>query len=353
MSESTNLMTEAASRLFADLCTKQALDAAENEFPAKLWAEVEAAGFPSMLADEAHGGSGVPPSDAVAVLREAGRASLPLPLGETMVARWVLSRCGQHAPEGPLALALGNTGKAWDLQGKAPAWVLNGHEDAVPWALDSAACVIVVPRSTGIAVAVVEPRSLNGERRRNIAGEPRDRIAAHKLALKQAHEANGLNLDDVLRMAALMRAGAITGALSHVLETCVRYTQERIQFGRPLSKFQAIQQQLAVLSGAAAAGTAITEAAAASAGRTDAALMVAAARARLADAIDTATGIAHQVHGAIGFAREYQLHYYTRRLWAWRDEFGTAVEWRERVGRAFVGTPADQLWPALAAVGSH
>lgn len=350
MIQITMMLTEAADKLFADLCTRQVLDAAESAFPQGLWTQAEAAGLPAMLAQERDGGIAASFADAVAVLRVAGRYSVPLPLAETMVARWLLSVAGLPPIEGPLALALG---KKWRLEGAGSKRKLHGMEDAVAWASDAKACVLIMPEGAGIALAVVDPAKLECAARRNIAGEPRDRISANGVAPASVTCVAQISHDRVLSMMALLRAALIVGALEQVLDLSVRYAQERVQFGRPLAKLQAIQQQLAVLAGDAAASSAITDAAAAAADRNDAKLMVAAARARLADAIDSATGIAHQVHGAIGFAREYALHFSTRRLWAWRDEYGTAVEWRECLGRAFVGTPADELWPALSAAGAN
>jgi acyl-CoA dehydrogenase len=56
--------------------------------------------------------------------------------------------------------------------------------------------------------------------------------------------------------------------------------------------------------------------------------------------------IAHQMHGAIGFTHEHSLHRLTRRLWAWRDEFGTESWWSLEPGRE-VAAEADALWPRM------
>jgi acyl-CoA dehydrogenase len=187
--------------------------------------------------------------------------------------------------------------------------------------------------------------------RRNIAGEARDGLTADGVTVAEAARLERPDFDEVFRMAALFRAGLMSGALQQLLDLSVAYVGQRVQFGRPLGRFQAVQQQLAVLAGSVAASSAITNAAACVVERADGELMVAAARSRLADAVDAGNAIAHQVHGAMGFVREYQLHLSTRRLWAWRDEYGTAVQWRERLGRAFAGTPANELWSKLALVG--
>ncbi|MBI4190009.1 MAG: acyl-CoA dehydrogenase [Betaproteobacteria bacterium] len=355
MSDIANMLTETATRLFSELCTKAVLAAAETgNFPQALWVAVEEAGFASMLAMEQDGGIAASAPDAVTLLRVAGRFSAPVPLAETMIARWLLSQAGLSAGTGPLTIALGGmTADGWRLEGSGKNWTLHGKEHAVPWGSSAKSVVVVVGEGTGITLGVVDPTQLKTEARRNIAGEPRDELIANVASVTKVAHLAGLDHDRVFRMAALFRAGLIVGALDSILELSVRYVGERVQFGRPLARLQAIQQQLAVLAGSVAASSAITDAAACVIEREDGRLMIAAARARLADAIDTATGIAHQVHGAMGFAREYALHLNTRRLWAWRDEYGTAVQWRERLGRSFAGIAADDLWPALALVGAR
>ena len=54
---------------------------------------------------------------------------------------------------------------------------------------------------------------------------------------------------------------------------------------------------------------------------------------RVGEAAGTGAAIAHQVHGAMGFTYEHSLHHATRRLWAWREEFGNEAVWATRLGR--------------------
>src|SRR5690606_26081400 len=128
-------------------------------------------------------------------------------------------------------------------------------------------------------------------------------------------------------------ACAEAGALGYLSSQSVAYANERTQFGKPIGKFQAIQQQLAVLSTQAAACGVITDYACAQVEKrgADAAFEIAAAKIRVDDASGIATSIAHQVHGAIGFTYEHSLHFATRRLWAWRAEFGAGSEWAKQL----------------------
>ena len=103
---------------------------------------------------------------------------------------------------------------------------------------------------------------------------------------------------------------------------------EREQFGRSISRFQAIQHYLAQMAAeVAAAGRAAQAAAAAAAGDlTDERFLleVAAAKSRVGEAVGYVVETAHQIHGAMGYTYEHQLHHFTRRLWAWRDEYGAS-----------------------------
>ncbi len=153
---------------------------------------------------------------------------------------------------------------------------------------------------------------------------------------------------------ALARSVLMTGALERALGFSVSYAKERHQFGRPIGRFQAIQHQLATLAGETAAAGAAADAAVAameSAGdAAGAAFEIAAAKVRTAEAAGTAAAIAHQVHGAIGFTERHPLGHSTRRLWAWRDEFGTESEWASRLGDLVAGNGPENLWPVLTAV---
>jgi acyl-CoA dehydrogenase len=67
----------------------------------------------------------------------------------------------------------------------------------------------------------------------------------------------------------------------------------------------------------------------------------------LGEASDCAIEVGHQVHGAIGFTREYALNYRTRNLIAWRDQYGSVLEWKAELGRMFIGSTRDGLWAAM------
>ncbi|MET0369857.1 MAG: acyl-CoA dehydrogenase family protein, partial [Sphingobium sp.] len=116
-----------------------------------------------------------------------------------------------------------------------------------------------------------------------------------------------------------------------------------------LSKFQAVQHDLARLGGeVAAAGAAADMAVEALAGDpARATLPIAAAKARTGEAASIAVNIAQQLHGAIGFTQEHRLHWYTTALWSWRDEYGGQRYWTDLLGRAAIDAGGAGFWPIL------
>jgi acyl-CoA dehydrogenase len=147
---------------------------------------------------------------------------------------------------------------------------------------------------------------------------------------------------------ALCRSVQMAGALERSLEHSLLYANERVQFGRPIAKFQAIQHMLAQLAAQVAAASAAADAAVEASALAPDEFAIAVAKSRAGEAAGKGAEIAHQVHGAMGYTREHNLHYCTRRLWSWRDEFGNESWWQGRLGCMVAAQGADALWPMLS-----
>jgi acyl-CoA dehydrogenase len=341
---SDTLVQEVAGKLFAALAPPKLVNDAEaGEFPAALWRAVNDAGFPDALAAADQPGSLAGMPDAAAILREAGRHAAPLPLAETMLARWLLAGAGIKAPEAPLAIAPVDRAGTLVLHRVGKGWRLAGRAAQLPWGKDAAGIVAIVDGR----VALLAPKAADLRPGKSLAGEPRDDLSVDaEVDAKPA--APGVDAALVYRLGAVCRAVMMAGALEAVLALTVQYANDRVQFGRPIGKFQAIQQQLALLAeNVAAAGVVAAAAVEAAAGKGDLAFAAAAAKARVGEAAGKVAEIAHQVHGAIGFTHEHRLHHLTRRLWSWRDEFGVESEWQQELGRLAASRGADGLWPLL------
>jgi alkylation response protein AidB-like acyl-CoA dehydrogenase len=224
---------------------------------------------------------------------------------------------------------------------------LTGRAGYVPWGRDAAAMVLLAEGR----VYLVPRGEAAFEHDKNLAGEPRDQLQTVAHGCAAAPLPNEIEPEQVMRLGALMRAAQIAGATEAALDLSTRYANDRVQFGRPIGKFQAIQQQLALLAEEAAAATVVVESAAAAvaAGRASAGIGVPAAKIRAGEAAGKVADIAHQVHGAIGFTEEHSLHYLTRRLWSWRDEFGHEGFWAAELGRCIAAAGPEQLWPLITA----
>ena len=310
------MLIDSAERILRDGCDKALLDSAEaGEFPQALASLLIDNGFDQLGAPD----SGTSGDDAYGVLRVAGRFALPVPLAEWQLARLLgvsgYVSVGRMSADGSSAFG-------------------------VPWARQCERVIGVSDdgraRLFTVAQCRIEPEAhLAGESRASVTGdsEPIDAPA------------------DVFGRMALSRVALSVGALEHVLELAITYVTEREQFGRTLSKFQSLQHYLAIMAADVAAAARATDAAIVSLETERFPLDVAAAKSRVGEATNRVAELAHQVHGAMGFTHEHQLHHFTRRLWAWRDEFGDEVFWQQRLGRHIAAAGPDEVWPFLATGG--
>ncbi|HEX6548501.1 MAG TPA: acyl-CoA dehydrogenase family protein [Candidatus Dormibacteraeota bacterium] len=135
----------------------------------------------------------------------------------------------------------------------------------------------------------------------------------------------------------LLRAVQMAGAAARARDLTVQYGAERRQFGQPINRFQAVQQEMAEMASEAAAAAAAVDQALEAGSE----LRVRAAKVAAGRAAARVAAIAHQVHGAIGFTHEHELHRYTTIIWRWRDQDGTEAEHAVELGRAVAG---QDLW---------
>jgi acyl-CoA dehydrogenase len=318
------LLAETVERILADLCTPAVVRAAEaGTWPQALWRQIEDAGLLRALAPERDGGAGLGWRDVLPMLVASGRHAAPVPLAEALAAHALAAIADCALPEGvpTLAAFAGGPGGA-RLTVHAPSVPFPRH---ATWVVGT----LAGPRATELIVMKAADASLVPGPR--LAGDDRCELAwTEAEPALRAPIAAGVS---ALEIGAALRAAQIAGGIGRVLDLAVQYAGEREQFGRPIGKFQAIQQQLAVLGQLAAASAMAAELACDTAGPAPDAMRVACAKARASEAAAGAAAIAHAVHGAIGVTEEHDLQLYTRRLWAWRLDFGSETYWAEEIGR--------------------
>jgi len=352
--ESENLVAAAATRILGDLADPHSVNRARADaWKAPAWAALEEAGLTLAWVPEGLGGAGAELSDGFAVLRAAGRFAVALPLAETLLAGWLLSKAGIPAPQGAMACAPAREGETLTLSGDG---TLSGTLRSIPFAKGARHIAVLAGRQGGgVSVALLDASQAHIDDGNSIAGDPLNGVSFHAARPAAVKDAPAdLDGQALQLMGAAARATQMAGALEAILDLAVNYANERVAFARPIAKFQAVQHNLARLAGEAAAAVAAAGSAAdaiAHAGVFDEAVLLeaAAAKIRVGEAAGEGAAIAHQVLGAIGFTQEHTLHRFTRRLWAWRDDFGNESAWAVKLGTLVAAKGADGLWPMLAA----
>lgn len=320
-----SLYADAIHSLLGDLCTGARLRALQQGHGSgECWQALVESGFLNALLPEEAGGVGLDLAECLPVLLAAGYHALPLPFVDTLVIRAAL---GTADSEREAAIALAGAGRE-PGQARLLQPALRGVQ-AVALACEDEVLLHPVEAREGQYVAL---------------GEPLQRFQC-KL--------------DTLVLGAFIESAFMTGAMQRLLEMTVGYANERRQFGRPIGKFQALQQQISVMTGHCHSAVMAVNVAAGGAGFVDGRLQldaahVAAARTVICEAAQPVCDVAHAVHGAIGVTEEYDLQLWTQRLLAGRRSHGTDGYWAQRLGATCLGgrdrlyqTVQTQLAPAI------
>ncbi len=350
MSETAAILARTVDGLLADQVDHKLLDAAEQGcWPTDLWTSIESHGLTMALVPEDQGGIGATFQDAFVIVHACGRHRAPVPLPETIAAAWLLASAGLEVPAGPLSLATAQPSEQLRLERRHAGWVMSGSVQRVPWG--RLANAVALPATYGDTIMIVRAAGAGCAVKlgANLAGEFRDTLVYREHPVDVAPWPHDWLRDPVAVIGAMMRSGQMAGALSDILGRSVAYANDRSQFGRPIGKQQAVQQNLALLAGQAAAVEVAAEAAFLAADRRNAEFLTAVAKVCSGIAVSQAVGIAHQVHGAIGFTLEHPLHWSTRRLMSWRTEFGSDRYWAIVLGRHVLELGSNGFWPLVTA----
>ncbi|BBX85733.1 hypothetical protein MAUB_36060 [Mycolicibacterium aubagnense] len=276
-------------------------------FDDALWRTAETSGLTRLSGDADAG-----PAAAAVVLGTLARHAAAVPIAETdVLATWLAAAAGLPVPEsGPLTLAIDQVA-TWPQCG--PVLVTKPGPDAL--------CVALRGAPTRI------------DSGHNLAGEPRARIE-FDTAADDVVQLPLAVADELTIRGAWCRCVQIVGAFDAAAQLTITHTANRVQFGRPLATFQAVQHSLASMLGEierARAATTLAVTAATQYGFADARTAYATTVAKVAvgRAVGPVTTVAHQLHGAIGTTAEHPLWRATMRARSWADEFG-GTSWHAR-----------------------
>lgn len=356
MSEIREMMIETANRLLKDICSKELIMEAEKGiWPTQLWDSLAETGMALIGIPEEAGGVGGDFGDALSLLKVAGKYATPIPIAETLIGNWLLGTSGLEVEGEPITVGPVNKQDNIIFSRMGEGWVVNGKVQYIPWArsVDKMALFGKTEDGNNI-VAAINLEDCAMEKNESLAGEPRDEVILHNVFISEAKvkENPPVSEADFWNIGTLTRVALMTGALEKAMELTVEYANERLQFGRAIGKFQAVKQQIAVMAGEIVASGAACEVAISAFENGNLTNEAGMAKIQVGEAATKVTKIAHQIIGAMGFTNEHALHLSTRRLWSWREEYGTESEWSKRIGAEIISNGANDLWPMLTSAST-
>lgn len=317
-------------QFFAEKSDADVVAKAEAEgLPTGLWDAAVELGVPLVGLPESAGGSGGSLLDAVTVQRAAARHAAPLPLAETYLAGRLAVAAGLPVPAGIATVAPGSHRDTATFDGTVSGTVYD-----VPWA-SAAAVVAVILGDRVVILNIADAEVGDGT---DLAGQPRQ-----SLTFSGAPAVIGENPVDgrlLSKLGAFLRSVQMAAAMDAVSTLTQRYVSERVQFGRPVAQFQAVQQHIVTLAQMASMSTLAVDRTAIALTTREAEFEVLATKLVVSQNALLSVRAAHQAHGAIGMTQEYRLQQLTRRLHAWRCEFGDEIAVAVQLGRGVAASPS-------------
>ena len=342
----------------------RAMEEDERGYTPESWQKIAENGWLGLIFPEEHGGAGLEFLDLCVLLEETGRAMLPGPFfstvvlgGMTILDAGSVDQKRQYLPgiaEGQAiaTLALTEPNVRWDAAGvrttaepDGDGFVINGTKLFVPNA--NVSDYLVVAARTGDADEDVSlfilPANTPGVSQtllKTIASDRQSEVTfdgAHVPRSALLGELNGgwPTIARVIQWGAVGKCAEMVGNGQKVLDMTVDFVKQRIQFGRPIGSFQAIQHHCANMATDVEGSRYITSQAA---WRLSEGLPadseVAMAKAWVSDAVRRVCATGHQCHGAIGFTKEHSMQLYSRRAKAAELAFGDSREHLEGVAEA-------------------
>jgi alkylation response protein AidB-like acyl-CoA dehydrogenase len=341
------------------------------------WTALADMGVVGVTVPEGQGGLGLTQLDLVLLLEEAGRAALPEPFLETTaLAAPLLARTGAEWESGSgsrsgSASGVGNG--SGSLSGTEASTAGTGSEPlADHWlpriaAGDAVAAIGVsgmraVPGAVGADLYILEHAVADGTS--EIHAVPAEEVsvtpiesldptrrlgtvdwAPTRATLVETVSAAERSLAMLSDQAALGTAAELVGLADRMITIAADYAKERKQFGRPIGSFQAVKHLLAGAQVKLEFARPVTYGAAWSSAHRepDASRRASMAKAYAAEAATEAARVSLQVHGAIGYTWECDLHLFLKRAWALAPAWGDAAEHRSKVLASVVAQRTTQM----------
>ena len=356
-------LRDSVRRFLADRWGPKKLRVAASKFDPELWRGLCDLGLQTLLVPEAEDGAGLSLVDVSLIFEEFGRALVPGPMVDTILASDIVARFGTPAQKASLLPAIasgacrvafahaeaGNGHTAQDVALEATnvagEWRLQGRKILVPAA--QAATLLIVSAKLGSGPAGLFICDATSEL---IAIELHRAIDPDSLlcqvnfsgAAAQLIGASGDTgpLGRMLETSALAAATQMVGIAAEAVDIAVAYAKQRTQFDRPIGSFQAIKHKCADMLVAVESARSSVYYASWAAAEDDPVLPLAVSMAKAAcgDACRLVCNDALQIHGGVGFTWEYDIHFYLKRGKLFEYAFGDASFHRERLASIVLDT---------------
>jgi alkylation response protein AidB-like acyl-CoA dehydrogenase len=366
-SKAQKLLQQSAREFFARECPPERVRewmAGETAFDEALWRGMADQGFTGLTIPEEFGGLGLGAVELIAVAEEMGRACLPGPFLSTLWAAELINRAGsegqrkqyleaiaagelkatvalleEDADWNPDAVALRaeKDGRDYRLRGAKHFVADAAVADVIVCVARDATGLILLPVArTAAGVTLTATPAMDATRKLYTVGFDNVAVAeADALAFTtKTRDA----LDAATRVATVALTAEMLGVMQWTLDATVEYARTRLQFGKPIGIYQAVQHQCAdmfnwtegVRSAVYYAAWAVAE------NDPGAALAVSVAKTHGSDAARETGNRGVQVHGGIGFTWEHNLQLYYKRAKSSEIMFGDANYHRERIAKQVI-----------------
>ncbi|HEX4211093.1 MAG TPA: acyl-CoA dehydrogenase family protein [Candidatus Binataceae bacterium] len=336
----------------------------ERGYDVELWQKFAELGWLGLVIPEEHGGSGLSFVDLVLVLEEMGSVVLPSPFIWTVMFAEAIKRAGSAEQKRRLLPEIAN-GKliatiAW--QEPSGSWGADGiamaaRAEGSGFVLDGvklfvndghvADYLLVAARTSGedgITLFAIEAKRSGiiatplktMDQTRKLTELKFSGVKASADDVVGRVGAGWKTLGEVLDRGKVMLAAEMMGGAQRVLDMTVDYAKVRVQFGRPIGSFQAVQHKCAnMMVDIEGAKSAVYYASwAVSNDHAEAALAASVAKAAASDAYRRVSAEGIQLHGGVGFTWDHDLHLYFKRAKSSEVTFGDAAWNRELVAQA-------------------
>lgn len=308
-------------------CTPEHVRAASTGEPRspERWRKLAEMGVTGVTAPQEIGGAGGDEVDLVGLLEEAGRFALPEPLVETTAVIIPLLRDFAPSDDWIGDLVAGETAVSVALS-------INGL------ALDADVADVLIVQN-GAEIHAISPEHATLVRQASVDGTRRlfaiEWTPSQQTLIAEGAEAVATSVD----RGAVGTAAVLVGLGARAIEMAAAYATERRQFGRPIGEFQAVKHRLTdALLGIEFARPVVYRAAHSLAiGAPEQGRDASMAKAMASEAATNAVKAALQVHGAIGYTEEADLHLWLKRVLALASAWGDASRHRARVAQSVLG----------------